>query len=127
MMLVVDSCACKSPNSDRDERYLHVGASLRDCLRLFKGCRLSVLVALALRSDERGLVSVDKVMLSAETGYDKATVAYTIADLCRLRVNNRRVLMQSEQSSSDGALGDTSYQLFPSDEEKVVDSRESSR
>ncbi len=119
MMPVIISCTCLPQSGDTGGRYLHVTSSLRDCLRLFKGCRLSVLLALALRCDEGGLVSVDREMLSAETGYNKATVAYTIADLCRLKVNNHRVLVPCEQSSVDGALGDTRYLLFPGDAEKV--------
>ncbi len=116
MILAVSRCACRPQNGDRDERYLHVAASLRDCLRMFKGCRLSVLMALALRSEEGGLVSADNEMLSAETGYNKATVAYTIADLCRLTVNNHRVLVLCERSSSADTVSNTSYLLFPSDE-----------
>lgn len=112
-MLDSDGCTCRPENGAVEDFYLRVPEALRDHLQLFKGCRLSVLLAMALRSDTRGLVSVDTEKLSAETGYNKATVAYTIADLCRLTVNNHRVLVLCEQSTLDSAAGDISYLLFP--------------
>ncbi len=118
MILTVGSCACSSLGHDPGERYLHVAPSLRDCLRLFKGCRLSVLMALALQSDEEGMVSVDRDMLSAETGYNKVTVMYTIADLCRLTINNHRVLVPCAQGTVNDASRYSSFLLFPGNREE---------
>ncbi len=126
-MIDSDGCTCRPENGAVEDLYLRVPAALSDYLRLFRGCRLSVLLALALRCDEVGWVSVSNEMLSAETGYNKATISYTIADLCRMRVNSRRVLVPGEQSSWGGTSGDMSYQLFPDNEEKVVSSSESVR
>ncbi len=112
-MLAIGNCSCPLQGSDKEGRYLHVAPSLRDCLRLFKGCRLSVLMALALQSDEEGMVMVDKDMLSAETGYNKVTIAYTIADLCRVTFNNHRVLVRCDQSTGNIASSQLSYVLFP--------------
>lgn len=126
-MLDADGCTCRPENGAVEDLYLRVPAALRDYLRLFKGCRLSVLLALAVRCDESGWVSISNEMLSAETGYNKATISYTLADLCRMRINSRRVLMPRDQSSWGGTSGDVSYELFPGSEEEVVSSRESVR
>ncbi|MDQ3687796.1 MAG: hypothetical protein M3430_19650 [Acidobacteriota bacterium] len=80
------------------------------------------MMALALQSDEEGMVMIDKDVLSAETGYNKVTIAYTIADLCRLTFNNHRVLVPCNQNSGDIASSQLSYVLFPSNERKVYGS-----
>ena len=115
MFLTPSVCACQPERADGEERYLHILMAFRSNLRSFKGCRLSVLLALGLHSDEGGFVSVSNEMLSAETGYNKMTVAYTIADLCQLTVNDHRVLVPCVESPSKRASGNMSYRLFPGD------------
>lgn len=113
MFLAPSVCACQPGSTDGEERYLHILMAFRSSLRMFKGCRLSVLIALGLHCDEGGFVSVSNDRLSAETGYNKLTVAYTLADLCQLTINNHRVLVPCVESPSKRVSGDVSYQLFP--------------
>lgn len=105
--------------TDQQNQYLQISIALREYLYLFKGSKLAVLMSLALHSDEAGWVSNIDDFLSTETGYHKATVAYTISELCRLKVNNRRVLMKYQTTSADGASADTRYRLFPSEKAQV--------
>ncbi len=80
------------------EKYVHIHVALRKHLHLFKGSKLAVLLSLAHHCDESGWVldteGDEFQFLSTETGYHRVTVAYTLSELCRIRIDDRHVLMK---------------------------------
>jgi hypothetical protein len=97
--------------------YIQVSVALRRHLHHFKGAKLSVFMAIALHSDERGWSSPSVKALRRETGYGKDTIFAALAELCTLTIERHRVLLRDNRRSSEGTFDNNSYLIFPSPEE----------
>jgi hypothetical protein len=100
--------------------HLQVSVRLRKHLHLFKGARLAVFMSIALRSEKDGWAEVDTGMIRRDTHYNRDTISRAIADLCRLVVNDARVLLSDQTRGARGRFDKNRYLLFPTPEEILV-------
>jgi len=94
-----------------------VDVDLRDHLHLLKGAKLSVLLAIALHSNEDGWAWPSYDTLMRETGYSEATLKKALDELCKLEIDGRRVLLRYQPQGDGGKFRSNRYLLFPSPEE----------
>jgi len=100
-------------------------------LHYFKGANLAVFLAITLHCNEEGWAWPGASLLAQETGYNVSTVRTAIRELCKLRIDGRRVLAKyqprkvasdNEESEQDkaGKFATNHYLIFPSDEEAAA-------
>ncbi len=97
--------------------WAQIDVSFREHLADFKGARLGVFLAIALHANEEGWAWPSYKTLEAETGYEVHTIIRALGDLCRLRINGRRILLHYQSIRPDGTFDSNRYLIFPSEEE----------
>lgn len=103
--------------TERKDVFIQVSVSLREHLHLFKGCKLSVFMAIALHSDQNGWSHPSLRLLRKETGYNKGTISQAITELCQLEIAGERLLLAVQDRLGNGLLDVNRYLIFPSKEE----------
>lgn len=97
-------------------------------LHHFKGANLAVFLAITLHCNEEGWAWPGAQLLAQETGYNISTVRKAIRELCKLRIDGRRVLAKYQprkiasdnEESEAGKFATNHYLIFPSDEEAAA-------
>jgi hypothetical protein len=107
--------------------WAQIDVSFRDHLGEFKGARLGVFLAIALHANEEGWAWPSYKTLQRETGYNRGAIYEALCDLCRLRINGRRVLLRYQPASDDGTFESNRYLLFPSEADVMLYDPEPSR
>ena len=100
--------------------WAQIDVSFREHLAEFKGARLGVFLAIALHANEEGWAWPSYKTLQRETGYDKNAVYRALCDLCRLRIDGRRVLLRYQPNNGDGTFESNRYLLFPSEADVML-------
>jgi hypothetical protein len=98
--------------------YVKLLVDFRSHLHLFKGAPLAVFLAIALHSDEHGWSFPSYRLLNRETGYGKDTIARALAALCKLKIDEHRVLLRYQPYDSKAKRWlNNRYLIFPSPDE----------
>jgi len=98
--------------------FIQIDVRFLEALHQFHGAALSVLMALALRSNERGWSWPSIETLQNDTGLSRNSIFRALEYLCSQRVNGRRVLLRARLRNPDGTLGTNCYLLFPTPTEE---------
>ena len=98
--------------------FIQIDVRFLEALHQFHGAALSVLMALALRSNERGWSWPSIETLQNDTGLSRNSIFRALEYLCSQRVNGRRVLLRARLRNPDGTLGTNCYLLFPTPAEE---------
>jgi hypothetical protein len=107
----------------REEAYLQIGVGLRAHIKKFKGARLHVFLAIALHADKYGWSWPTVELLRQRTTYRPDTIYKALADLERLRINNRRLFLRTQvppphyRPKDAAGYARNFYLLCPSDDE----------
>jgi hypothetical protein len=98
--------------------FVQIDVKFLDVLHQFHGAALSVLMALALRSNQDGWSWPSIETLQRDTGLSRNSIFRALDYLCSQRVNGRRVLLRARLRNPDGTLGTNCYLLFPTPAEE---------
>jgi hypothetical protein len=98
--------------------FIQIDVRFLEALHQFHGAALSVLMALALRSNERGWSWPSIETLQNDTGLSRNSIFRALEYLCSQRINGRRVLLRARLRNPDGTLGTNCYLLFPTPAEE---------
>ncbi len=93
--------------------FIQIDVRFLEALHQFHGAALSVLMALALRSNEHGWSWPSIETLQRDTGLSRNSVFRALDYLCSQRINGQRVLLRARLRNPDGTLGTNCYLLFP--------------
>jgi helix-turn-helix protein len=98
--------------------WAQVSVQFRDYLKLFKGAKLAVFLAIALHADEDGWAWPSRKLLCAETGLGPDTVSSALTALCNTSIDGYRVLLKGQpRMAKGGTFANNSYLIFPTPEE----------
>jgi hypothetical protein len=101
--------------------HINVDVTFRDSLHHFKGAQLAVFMAIALHIDEDGWCFPGYERLSQETGYNLDTVRRALRKLCKMKIDDHRVLLRYQPRKPDaknpGQFGSNRYLIFPTKED----------
>ena len=104
----------REPGADSKEVFAQIWLEALQYLRLFKGARLHVFLAIALHADEEGWAWPSYERLADETGYSRDTVCKALADLCELEIDGERVLLRYQPRAEEaGQFKSNRYLIFP--------------
>jgi len=98
--------------------FIQIDVRFLEALHQFHGAALSVLMALALRSNQDGWSWPSIETLQRDTGLSRNSIFRALDYLCSQRVNGRRVLLRARLRNPDGTLGTNCYLLFPTPAEE---------
>jgi len=100
--------------TDSTEVFAQIWIEALQHLRLFRGARLHVFLAIALHANEEGWAWPSYERLADETGYSRDTVCKALADLCKLSIDGDRVLLRYQpQAEEAGKFESNRYLIFP--------------
>lgn len=97
--------------------YAQIDLEMRNYLHLLKGARLAILLAIALHADEDGWAWPSYSTLQRETGYSIHAIQDALEYLCKLEINDQRVLLRYQPVGEEGRFQSNRYLIFPSSEE----------
>lgn len=97
--------------------FVQIDAEFRSHLHKFKGAKLAVFLAIALRANEDGWSWPSYQQISRDTGLDLHTIRIALAELCRMEIDGRRVLLRYQPTQENGRFGNNRYLIFPTPEE----------
>lgn len=111
-------------SGEQNEVFIQVSIALRQHLKLLKGAKLSVLMAISLHANSEGWAWPSLETLSDETGYNKQTISDALTDLCKTVIEGHRILLvfqphtkQGQPGHKKGTFGSNRYLIFPSAKE----------
>jgi len=106
------------PSEAEQRVFVQIDVRFLEVLHQFHGAALSVLMALALRSNQDGWSWPSIETIQRDTGLSRNSVFRALDYLCAQRVNGRRVLLRARLRNPDGTLGTNCYLLFPTPAEE---------
>jgi len=106
------------PSEAEQRVFVQIDVRFLEVLHQFHGAALSVLIALALRSNQDGWSWPSIETIQRDTGLSRNSVFRALDYLCAQRVNGRRVLLRARLRNPDGTLGTNCYLLFPTPAEE---------
>ena len=99
------------------EIFAQVSVEFREHLHILKGAHLSIFLAISLHANARGWSWPSRKLLARETGYNTDTVTRALSKLCRISINDQRLLLRYQRSKGNGTFDHNHYLIFPSPEE----------
>jgi len=116
-MIKVFSGKWRGLGESQDGLGMLVDFKFREILCKFSGAKLAVFMCIALHSDQEGLSFPSINTISRETGYATSTVTEALNDLCKLTIDNHRILARTSRTKKDGSNTSNLYMIFPSENE----------
>jgi len=105
------------------EFWMRLEFGFRDYLHFFKGAKLAVFMAIVLHSDEDGIAFPSYDYMEQETGYGRDTIGRALNELCKLKIQGKRVLERYRIRDENGHLvGSNRYLIFPSEQDLIYHS-----
>lgn len=96
---------------------MQVDVRMREFLNKFDGSTFKVFMAIALRTDSEGWCYPNISLIAANAGVSPDTVHKALNDLCKLTIEDSRVLMRVKAKQPDGKFANNRYLIFPTTED----------